>query len=188
MPGVCASESPVCGGRPNPSYGSRSTTPPATKARHGSRRSDLERSIRNVRAGWRQSEDQIEEKFDVGDQRLLTHMPEPRQITAAACLHNERLAKTAKCRDGVICLCSILQVPLARVRSNRSTGRHKCRAWRPRPESNRDGRICSPLRNHSATRPLPQRAARVPAYTKDRVLPQDMLPGDWKRMAGAGGD
>ena len=25
--------------------------------------------------------------------------------------------------------------------------------WRPRPESNRDARICSPLRNHSATRP-----------------------------------
>ena len=25
--------------------------------------------------------------------------------------------------------------------------------WRPRPESNRDRRICSPLRNHSATRP-----------------------------------
>ena len=30
--------------------------------------------------------------------------------------------------------------------------------WRPRPESNRDRRICSPLRNHSATRPLPRRA------------------------------
>ena len=26
-------------------------------------------------------------------------------------------------------------------------------AWRPRPESNRGARICSPLRNHSATRP-----------------------------------
>src|SRR5690606_39727209 len=25
--------------------------------------------------------------------------------------------------------------------------------WRPRPESNRGARICSPLRNHSATRP-----------------------------------
>ena len=25
--------------------------------------------------------------------------------------------------------------------------------WRPRPESNRGTRICSPLRNHSATRP-----------------------------------
>lgn len=34
--------------------------------------------------------------------------------------------------------------------------------WRPRPESNRDGRICSPLRNHSATRPLPPRAERPP--------------------------
>ncbi len=28
--------------------------------------------------------------------------------------------------------------------------------WRPRPESNRDTRICSPLRNHSATRPHQQ--------------------------------
>ncbi len=27
------------------------------------------------------------------------------------------------------------------------------RRWRPRPESNRGARICSPLRNHSATRP-----------------------------------
>ena len=27
------------------------------------------------------------------------------------------------------------------------------RNWRPRPESNRGARICSPLRNHSATRP-----------------------------------
>ena len=26
--------------------------------------------------------------------------------------------------------------------------------WRPRPESNRGARICSPLRNHSATWPL----------------------------------
>src|SRR6185436_11424167 len=28
----------------------------------------------------------------------------------------------------------------------------KC-GWRPRPESNRGARICSPLRSHSATRP-----------------------------------
>lgn len=28
--------------------------------------------------------------------------------------------------------------------------------WRPRPESNRRTRICSPLHNHSATRPLPE--------------------------------
>ena len=27
-------------------------------------------------------------------------------------------------------------------------------SWRPRPESNRSTRICNPLRNHSATRPL----------------------------------
>lgn len=31
--------------------------------------------------------------------------------------------------------------------------------WRPRPESNRGARICSPLRNHSATRP---RSAAAP--------------------------
>ena len=29
--------------------------------------------------------------------------------------------------------------------------------WRPRPESNRGARICSPLRNHSATRPHPRK-------------------------------
>ena len=29
--------------------------------------------------------------------------------------------------------------------------------WRPRPESNRGARICSPLRSHSATRPSPER-------------------------------
>jgi hypothetical protein len=45
--------------------------------------------------------------------------------------------------------------------------------WRPRPESNRRARICSPLRNHSATWPsedaapacagraLPQKAKRI---------------------------
>ena len=30
---------------------------------------------------------------------------------------------------------------------------HVTAEWRPRPESNRGARICSPLRNHSATRP-----------------------------------
>ena len=33
--------------------------------------------------------------------------------------------------------------------------------WRPRPESNRDRRICSPLRNHSATRPRPHALTSV---------------------------
>ena len=33
--------------------------------------------------------------------------------------------------------------------------------WRPRPESNRGARICSPLRNHSATRPF-----RFPRITR----------------------
>ena len=33
--------------------------------------------------------------------------------------------------------------------------------WRPRPESNRGARICSPLRNHSATRP-----SRFPRITR----------------------
>ncbi len=32
--------------------------------------------------------------------------------------------------------------------------------WRPRPESNRGARICSPLRNHSATRPSGRRRVR----------------------------
>jgi hypothetical protein len=36
--------------------------------------------------------------------------------------------------------------------------------WRPRPESNRDGRICSPLRSHSATRPLPRRTGGSRLY------------------------
>ena len=31
--------------------------------------------------------------------------------------------------------------------------------WRPRPESNRHSRICSPLHNHSATRPLSDKGA-----------------------------
>jgi hypothetical protein len=33
--------------------------------------------------------------------------------------------------------------------------------WRPRPESNRGARICSPLRNHSATRPSPAGAGEA---------------------------
>ena len=33
--------------------------------------------------------------------------------------------------------------------------RHRKARWRPRPESNRCTRICSPLHNHSATGPLP---------------------------------
>ena len=35
-------------------------------------------------------------------------------------------------------------------------------AWRPRPESNRGARICSPLRNHSATRPSAGRRCGEP--------------------------
>lgn len=40
---------------------------------------------------------------------------------------------------------------------SRTEGNHWCEReiWRPRPESNRGTRICSPLRNHSATRPWP---------------------------------
>jgi hypothetical protein len=37
------------------------------------------------------------------------------------------------------------------VKSTMDTAFRNC--WRPRPESNRGARICSPLRNHSATRP-----------------------------------
>lgn len=38
------------------------------------------------------------------------------------------------------------------IRKPNVSRRNKWR-WRPRPESNRGARICSPLRNHSATRP-----------------------------------
>ena len=38
--------------------------------------------------------------------------------------------------------------------------------WRPRPESNRGARICSPLRNHSATRPSPLRYQRAISSTR----------------------
>ena len=61
--------------------------------------------------------------------------------------------------------------------------------WRPRPESNRGARICSPLRSHSATRPTmkPSSIARR-GYTKDstplarlsslfRPIPSNVGPG-----------
>ncbi len=40
--------------------------------------------------------------------------------------------------------------------------------WRPRPESNRGARICSPLRNHSATRPRCGSAPARGRYSKGR--------------------
>jgi hypothetical protein len=48
--------------------------------------------------------------------------------------------------------------------------RVKSLCWRPRPESNRGARICSPLRSHSATRPAmkPGSIARR-GYTKDLI-------------------
>lgn len=48
---------------------------------------------------------------------------------------------------------SRLQVFSRLCRSTRSLLFEFIGNWRPRPESNRDRRICSPLRNHSATRP-----------------------------------
>ena len=36
----------------------------------------------------------------------------------------------------------------------KTEGRFSAKYWRPRPESNRGARICSPLRHHSATWPL----------------------------------
>ena len=46
--------------------------------------------------------------------------------------------------------------------------------WRPEPESNRGARICSPLRNHSATRPRgsEQAAADTGGITIRIVRPQ----------------
>src|SRR6476469_7167704 len=35
--------------------------------------------------------------------------------------------------------------------------------WRPRPESNRRARICSPLRHHSATWPIGKKGVRRPS-------------------------
>ena len=45
--------------------------------------------------------------------------------------------------------------------------------WRPRPESNRGARICSPLRSHSATRPCRGRSPRRSGagYSKFRRAP-----------------
>jgi hypothetical protein len=44
--------------------------------------------------------------------------------------------------------------------------------WRPRPESNRGRRICSPLRDHSATRPCRSiEARRAVAYSKRDAPP-----------------
>ena len=47
-------------------------------------------------------------------------------------------------------------------------GRRTARSekWRPRPESNRGARICSPLRNHSATRP-PARAPSIAEHAAE---------------------
>jgi hypothetical protein len=38
--------------------------------------------------------------------------------------------------------------------------------WRPRPESNRGARICSPLRNHSATRPSRLLSVNAPLLSR----------------------
>jgi hypothetical protein len=48
--------------------------------------------------------------------------------------------------------------------------------WRPRPESNRGARICSPLRNHSATRPRRfRRSTRLPYVA--RIFASSREPG-----------
>ena len=40
-------------------------------------------------------------------------------------------------------------------------GAETAKLWRPRPESNRGARICSPLRNHSATWPKIKKLKRL---------------------------
>lgn len=42
--------------------------------------------------------------------------------------------------------------------------------WRPRPESNRHSRICSPLHNHSATRPLSGTVRPRPRHVRGAVI------------------
>src|SRR4249919_3346565 len=50
--------------------------------------------------------------------------------------------------------------------------------WRPRPESNRGARICSPLRNHSATWPI-----RPAPLGRTGNAPCNIWIGDWKVRA-----
>src|SRR5918998_4306107 len=49
--------------------------------------------------------------------------------------------------------------------------------WRPRPESNRGARICSPLRHHSATRPSPWRYQTEAPITRSRGAPRQERAG-----------
>jgi hypothetical protein len=53
--------------------------------------------------------------------------------------------------------------PGLRGRQPRGPSKHD-EYWRPRPESNRGARICSPLRNHSATRPTRAAGINVPVH------------------------
>ncbi len=63
----------------------------------------------------------------------------------------------------------------------------KGRYWRPRPESNRGARICSPLRSHSATRPLittaGSAAGRGPRLSKGKGQGQGECPSEAKNNA-----
>lgn len=75
-----------------------------------------------------------------------------------------------------------LPASLARPSHDR---RHCPGSWRPRRESNPRTRICSPLRNHSATRPSGRAAPkRCAAIATERSKPQGMscrigdAPGD----------
>ena len=71
------------------------------------------------------------------------------------------------------------------VRTQKKKGRMN--SWRPRPESNRGARICSPLRDHSATRPrdICTRAASV-GWLLKRIAPPGKLLA--RLIAREGGD
>ena len=59
--------------------------------------------------------------------------------------------------------------------------------WRPRPESNRGARICSPLRSHSATRPCQSgRPPRRGAIASFAAPPQGVICANGSRHARAG--
>ncbi len=68
--------------------------------------------------------------------------------------------------------------------------KNKENGWRPRPESNRGARICSPLRNHSATRPsgpVRNRRSGGPDPIRCAVSPASGgRPGDEGSLAGPG--
>ncbi len=75
----------------------------------------------------------------IDERRLIWPIPE---LSSGKSIRHGRLAPG-----------NVRRAPRATPPAKRQTAAASC-DWRPRPESNRGARICSPLRHHSATWPL----------------------------------